>query len=99
MKEGDNVMADRGLEIAVMLPPGVTLNIPPFKGSRPQLSAQEVKETACIAAARIHVERVIGRVKNYHMLGRVMPLTLQPALNQVFSACCLPTNFQSFLAT
>ena len=30
---GDNVMADRGFDIADILPDGVLLNIPPFKGS------------------------------------------------------------------
>ena len=34
LEPGDNVMADRGFIIADILPQGVTLNIPPFKGSR-----------------------------------------------------------------
>ena len=32
LEKGDNIMADRGFDIADILPPGVTLNIPPFKG-------------------------------------------------------------------
>ena len=42
LEDGDNLMADRGFDISDILPAGVTLNIPPFKGSRPQLTAQEV---------------------------------------------------------
>ena len=97
LDDGDNVMADRGFDVADILPAGVTLNIPPFKGNRSQLTAQEVEETARIASVRIHVERAIGRVKGYHILDGVMPLTLQPLLNQIFSVCCLLTNFQPFL--
>ena len=56
---GDNVLADRGFDISNILLDVVTLNIPPFKGSRSQLTATETEETARIAAVRIHVERVI----------------------------------------
>ena len=99
LEDGDNLMADRGFDISDILPAGVTLNIPPFKGSRPQLTAQEVEDTARIASVRIHVERAIGRVKNFHILDGVMPLTLQPLLIQIFSVCCLLTNFQPFLVS
>ena len=99
LEDGDNLMADRGFDISDILPAGVTLNIPPFKGSRPQLTAQEVEDTARIAAVRIHVERAIGCVKNYHILDGVMPLSLQPLLNQIFFVCCLLANFQPFLVS
>eukprot|EP00794_Sanderia_malayensis_P010322 gene10322-biopygen8480 len=62
LEDGDNLMADRGFDIQDILPPGVTLSIPPFKGTRAQLTAKETEETACIASVRIHVERAIGRV-------------------------------------
>lgn len=39
---GDNVMADYGFDIQDILPHGVHLNIPPFKGTRKQLTAEEV---------------------------------------------------------
>ena len=55
---------------------GVGLNIPPFKGSRDQLTAEEVDETVHIASVRIHVERAIGRIKNYHILDGTLPLSL-----------------------
>ncbi|XP_065055091.1 uncharacterized protein LOC135683687 [Rhopilema esculentum] len=97
LEPGDNVMADRGFDIANILPPGVTLNIPPFKGSRDQLTPAESEETAKIAAVRIHVERAIGRVKNYHILDGVLPLSLAPVANQIFTVCCLLTNFLPFL--
>ena len=97
LEPGDNVMADRGFDIADILPVGVTLNIPPFKGSRSQLTPAESEETAQIAAVRIHVERAIGRIKNYHILNGVLPLSLCPLTNQIFTVCSLLTNFLPFL--
>ncbi|XP_065060453.1 uncharacterized protein LOC135687738 [Rhopilema esculentum] len=94
---GDNVMADRGFDIAEILPPGVTLNIPPFKGTRDQLTPEEVEETAHIASVRIHVERAIGRVKTCHILDGVMPLTLSSISDQIFTVCCYLTNFSPVL--
>ena len=43
-------MADRGFDIADILPSGATLNIPLFKGGRDQLNPEETDETAKIAA-------------------------------------------------
>eukprot|EP00794_Sanderia_malayensis_P002548 gene2548-biopygen2091 len=85
LEPGDNVMADRGFDIADILPIGVTLNIPPFKGTRAQLTPKESEETARIAAVRIHVERAIGRVKNFHILDGVLPLSLHPMADQIFT--------------
>lgn len=90
---GDNIMADRGFDIKNILPPGVDLNLPPFKGQRDQLTAQEVEETSRIASVRIHVERAIGRIKNYHILDGVLPLSLSHVADQVFSVCSYLTNF------
>ena len=94
---GDNVMADRGFDISNILPDGVTLNIPPFKGSRSQLIAAETEETARIAAVRIHVERAIGRIKNYHILDGVIPLSVTPVTDQIFNVCSHLTNFVPLL--
>lgn len=93
LKPGDNVVADRGFEITDILPPGVGLNIPPFKGARAQLTAEEVTETVHIASVRIHVERAIGRIKNYHLLDGTLPLTLAHIADQIFSVCAYLTNF------
>ena len=57
-------MADRGFDIQDILPEGVGLNIPPFKGEEKQLTVLEVEETMSIASVSIHVAREIGRIKN-----------------------------------
>ncbi|XP_070575355.1 uncharacterized protein [Ptychodera flava] len=93
LDEGDNIMADRGFEIRDILPPGITLNIPPFKGDRAQLSSKEVSDTINIASVRIHVERAIGRIKNYHILNGVIPLSLKHIINELVIVCSYLTNF------
>jgi hypothetical protein len=92
-------MADRGFDIADILPPGVNLNLPPFKGTREQLTASEVEETARIAAVRIHVERAIGRIKNYHILDGTLPISLGHVADQIFSVCSYLTHFLPPLLT
>ena len=42
---GDAVMADKGFTVEDLLPLGVSLNIPPFLGSKGQMSPEEVVET------------------------------------------------------
>ena len=53
-------------DISDILPDVVTLNISHFEGPRSQLNATETRETARIADIRIHMERDIKKVKNYH---------------------------------
>ena len=65
---GDSVMADRGFDILEDLAPiGVKLNIPPFLRGKSQLDSSELVETRRIASLRIHVERCMERIKNYHI--------------------------------
>ena len=74
--KGDVLMADRGFEIQDDLAPlGVKLNIPPFLKGKGQFQEDELVETRRIAKFRIHVERSIERIKNYHIFDYV-PITL-----------------------
>ena len=86
-------MADRCFDIADILPSGVTLNIRSFKGGRDQLNPEATDETARVAAVRIHVERPIVRIRNYHILDGNCPLSIIPLRNQVFTVCSYLTNF------
>ncbi|KAK6178668.1 hypothetical protein SNE40_011195 [Patella caerulea] len=93
LQPGDNLMADRGFDIETILPAGVSLNIPPFLGGRSQFTAEEVEETMKITSLRIHVEREIGRIKNYHLLDGVLPLSLAHVAGQIVKVCAYLTNF------
>lgn len=94
LEAGDNVMADRGFDISSLLQQKqVTLNIPPFLGDRKQLTSTEVLETRRIATLRIHVERAIGRMKNYRLLQYTIPLTLADIASDLVCVCAYLTNF------
>ena len=93
--KGDVLMADRGFEIQDDLAPlGVKLNIPPFLKGKGQFEEDELVETRRIAKFRIHVERAIERIKNYHILDYV-PITLcsSGVIDQIFFVCAMLTNF------
>ena len=94
LQAGDSVMADKGFPISDLLKERkCTLNIPPFKGKSEQFTVQEVFETQEIAKVRIHVERSIGRVKNFHLFDGVLPLSLAPIASKCFQVACWLTNF------
>lgn len=90
----DDVMADKGFTIGKLVQSkGATLNIPPFlTNKRPQFEAKEVMDTQSIARVRIHVERAIRRIKEYHIFDSVIPLSQAGSINQIWTVCCLLTN-------
>ena len=76
-------MADKGFTVEDLLPLGVSLNIPPFLGSKGQMSPQEMVETQSIGSLRIHVEREINKIKNVHIWDSVVPFTMFGVVNQM----------------
>ena len=94
LEEGDSVMADRGFDIQDDLALlGVKLNIPPFLKGKQQLTQQELVETRRIASLRIHVERAMEQIKNFHIFDRPLPPSFRDTANQVFFVCAVLTNF------
>ena len=85
-------MADRGFTIEDVLPPGVSLNVPPRLNETGQLTENERTTTRRIASVRIHVERAIERIKNYNIL-RLIPNNMHNSANQTFFVCAMLTNF------
>ena len=74
LQPGDSIMADRGFDIMEDLSSlGVKLNIPPFLRGKCQLDSRELVQTRRIASLRIHVERCMERIKNFHIFDGVMP--------------------------
>lgn len=89
---GDQVMADKGFQIDDLLPLGVQNNIPPFLGGDSQMSAENVVKTQQIASVRIHVERAINKIKNFHIWDKVIPLSMFGVVNQMWSVCAFLCN-------
>ena len=97
-KSGVCVMADRGFTIKDQLDAiGVELNIPPFLEGHQQLPANEVQRGRYIASLRIHVERAIGRIKQFAILQGTFPLSMVRMLNQIVCVCAWLTNFHPIL--
>ena len=95
LEPGDTVMADKGFDIGDMLrEKGIGLNLPPVLQSSSQFSALQVQETKQIAKLRIHVERAIRRIKEFHIFDSPIPLNLMGTINQIYTVICLLVNFQ-----
>ena len=91
-------MADRGFTIKDMLKElEIDLNIPPFLEGRQQLPATEIEAGRRIASLRIHVERAIGRLKNFNILKGTIPISMARLTNQIVHVCAFLTNFQPAL--
>jgi len=101
LMHGDLVLADRGFDISEELAlHGATLSIPPFTKGKRQLSQREVEEARRLSRVRIHVERAIGRLKNYRILQRTLPITLvkrpyeksYATVDKILIVCCALCN-------
>ena len=100
LESGDSVMADKGFDIAeYLIPRGVNLNIPPFLRGAEQFTHKELVENRRIASLRIHVERAMERIKNFHIFDRVLPATLTDIADRMFFVCCILCNFHVPLCT
>ncbi|XP_077502565.1 uncharacterized protein LOC144113399 [Amblyomma americanum] len=96
VQPGDVVMADKGF-------PGIkagleevraVLVMPPFLHGQDQFSGSEVHETYQIAQVRIHVERIIQRIKMFNILNTRIPTELIAVMSDVFHVCCVLANLQ-----
>ena len=95
LEPGDTAMADKGFDIGDMLRgKRISLNLTPFLHYSGQFSAQQVQETKQIAKLRIHVERAIGRIKEFHIFDSLIPRNLVGTINQIYTVVCLLVNFQ-----
>ena len=51
------------------------------------MTPEEVVQTQQIASLRIHVERAIHKIKNFHIWDSVVPFTLFSVVNQMWCVC------------
>ena len=50
-------------------------------------------ETRRIASVHIQVERVMEKIKYFHIFDKVLPSSLTDLANQIFYACAVLSNF------
>ena len=89
----DSVMAYKGYNNEDLLPLGASLNLPLFLGGSSQMPADMVK-TQEIASLRIHIERAINKIKNFHIWDKVVPLHQIRIANQMWAVCAFCCNAQ-----
>ena len=88
MEPGDAIMADRGWTCANWLArKGIRLITPHFLHGKKQLDIPELVESVSIARVRIHVERCMGRIKQWQFLANAIPLTYWNIISDIFQVC------------
>ena len=71
---GDCLLADRGFLVEEELATrGPVLRIPAFTRGKKQMTAKDIDISRQIAHVRIHVERLIGRLKKFKILNTTIP--------------------------
>ena len=81
---GDVVLADRGFTVAKeVATQGAALKLPKFTKGKTQMPHQDIDHSRQIANLRIHVERVIGRMRKFSILQSVIPLKQVDLLDYV----------------
>ena len=68
---------------------GCPLNVPPKRNKDGAWTAAQVEKTR-VAELWIHVERCIGRAKNYAILNNTIPLSVAAVHNDIVTVCCFP---------
>ena len=92
---GYSVLFDKGFTVQdLFLQYKVTARIPPFVRSKIQLTPSEVAVGKRIARARIHIERIIGRLKELRLLDHTLPLKLVDLPDEIWINVCAITNMQ-----
>ena len=85
-------MTDRSFSIQDLCSiKGIILNWPKQKESN-QFSEEEVQRNFDIASTRIHVERFIGRIRDWRILNNTWPVTQMDLLGSTWQILCHTVN-------
>jgi hypothetical protein len=91
----DLLESNKGFNIEDMLiEKGVHLNLPPYLENQGQFDVKQIRQTKSIAKLRIHVERAIRRLKEFHIFDSDISLLLLGSINQIYTVAFLLVNFQ-----
>ena len=69
------------------------VNIPPFLANQSAFSEGDVIKTQTVAQHRIHIEGAIGKVRRFQIFSSEIPVTMFGIINQIWTVCCMLSNF------
>ena len=97
LQPGDCVMADKGFNIQDLLAlHDVRLIAPPIMAKN-KVSARASTATRRVARARVHVERMIRKLKCYKILRGIIHLSLKVYITSIVNVCAALVNMQPSL--
>ena len=102
VEDGYSIMADKGFDIDEDLKKiGLCTSIEysSFFERKSQFNENEVIRTQTIAKHRIHVERAIGKVRDFLIFNTRIPISSLGTINQLWTVCCLLSNFMNPILT
>lgn len=89
----DQVLADRGFPIREeLLVKQAELVLPPAAKGKSQMTSEDIRKTKRVANVRIHVERVIRRLKTFKYLNQVIPINMLKHCNKILIICAAISN-------
>ena len=94
LEPGDVVMADKGFNIQDLLALCETKLLAPPLMRKGNLSARMSTVTHRIANVRVHVERMIRKLKCFTILKGPLPLTMKPYVDAVITVCAALVNLR-----
>ncbi|KAJ8909407.1 hypothetical protein NQ315_004532 [Exocentrus adspersus] len=101
LQQGTCILADRGFKHLeqILHEKGMKLLRPPSVNAGAKLTKTEVRQTKIIASLRIHIERVIRRLREFHMLKQhsVINTNILRVLDHVIIIACGLINLQDSL--
>jgi len=87
-------MADKGFTIKDQLAAkGAHLVMPNFLSDKGQFSQRETEHNKKVASLRIHVERYMERLKNWHFFDRTIPITTSTIASDAWIVVASLSNF------
>jgi hypothetical protein len=90
----DEIMVDKGVAITKTCETHGLVH-PPFLKKRDQLSKPEAQKNVGVAAARVHVERAIERVKKFRIFKGTLPWSLTRYSETMMRLVCAMVNLSS----
>ena len=95
LQHGDLILTDGDFNIAETLAThSAILKIPHFTKGKSQMSGKEVDNSRQISNVRIHVERVIGRIRKFLIVQSTIPILQVQLLDNVMSVIAALVNIK-----